>query len=751
MSMAITSSRRHAASSSIQQLRLRLLDLTARNPLISFDHGSRAASRAHVRAVNVGLDDIYHRFIEPRSILLRALPPMQAGPSDETTSVFLSALDLAKQTDVDYAQAVDALASEDATSSKASLIERKLRDRVRAQLGMPLERGTSNQGLGDHAHCHGIDPSYDLPTASAGRSSGQSHKFDIQIMALPDQFERRLSKIRDAARVIAEETGVSALYTAFGFLEWFEAESSERALTSPLLLLRTNIEKAVSKSHVQYSLEEAGDDVQVNLTLSERLKRDFQLTLPTIREDEPPGAYLARVEEEVCADRPRWRIRRWITLALFPFARLAMYEDLDEDRWAAAGGLADHPVVGELLGGSDAIGEMFAHEHDVDSPAVAAAVPVMVLEADSSQHSAVYDVMTGKNLVIEGPPGTGKSQTITNIIAAALASGKRVLFVADKQTALQVVKDRLDKVGLGDFCLEIHSGKARKRDVLDSIEKRLQRRPQSETFGLEPRRRELVSMKAALTRYATILNTPFGAERRTIQELLWADRSRRQMETEAARRLDALKLDAVESLADVDLDRLKSLLIRFERAAQVALSNAAPDFHPWFGVQRSDLPATDIEAAQRAVGNLHRHLNDLMTEAAAFLHRIGLEADTSLTSLAETCRLVSKISIRTDYPQTWYAALQEPSTRDATARWLADAHTFRDLALKGEALASTSRSFPIRRQSTACCPRFRTPKPGCRRRSRRTRSVLTSTSCSMRRASPIISSRERPAALKPSA
>ena len=690
MSATTSSARRDAASASIQQLRLRLLDLTARNPLISFDHGSRAASRAHVRVVNVGLNDIYKRLIEPKPVLLRALPPMQAEPHDEATSVFLSALDLARQTDNDYAQAIDALSPEEATSAKAGLFERKLRDKVRAELGMPSASRTVSQDLGEHAQRHGINPAFDLPLAA----SAKPQAVDAQTTLLPDQFERRLSKIRDAARVIAEETGVSALYTAFGFLEWFEADSSERALTSPLLLLRTNVEKAISKSHVQYSLEEAGDDVQVNLTLSERLKRDFNVILPTIWEDEPPGAYLARVEADVCADRPRWRIRRWITLALFPFARLAMYEDLDEDRWATAGGLPDHPVVGELLGGSDPVGEMFAREHDVDSPEIAAAVPVMVLEADSSQFSAVYDVMTGKNLVIEGPPGTGKSQTITNMIAAALASGKRVLFVADKQTALQVVKDRLDKVGLGDFCLEIHSGKARKRDVLDSIEKRLQRRPQAETFGLESRRRELASMKAGLTRYATILNTPFGAERRTIQELLWADRSRRQVETETARRVDALKLDGVESLADVDLDRLKSLLIRFERSAQVALAGASPDVHPWFGIQRSDLPAMDIELAQRAVADLHRRLDDLQAQSAAFLGRIGLEADISLTNLAETCRLVAEISIPTGYPQTWYATLQDAVNRDLAARWLADAQTFRSLAREGEALGFDLSNLP---------------------------------------------------------
>ncbi|MFW8194336.1 AAA domain-containing protein, partial [Klebsiella pneumoniae] len=88
-------------------------------------------------------------------------------------------------------------------------------------------------------------------------------------------------------------------------------------------------------------------------------------------------------------------------------------------------------------------------------------------DADSSQHSALIDAIRGQNLVIEGPPGSGKSQTITNLIAAALLNGKKVLFVAEKMAALEVVKRRLDRAGLGQFCLELHSHKTHKRKVLD--------------------------------------------------------------------------------------------------------------------------------------------------------------------------------------------------------------------------------------------------------------------------------------------
>ena len=453
----VADARRAAAAASIRQLRTRLLDLTGRNPLISFPHTRQAGGRVSVRAVNGQVNALFAQMGEGRTLPIRPLPEPGDGPADENSEQFLAALDAARWTDTAYQRAVASLAADELVSAKAAGIERELRDRVRDGLGLPPWSGANPTGLADHARRLGIDPSFELaPTASE-----PAPRTEFQTLLLPDPLERSLSRIRDTARTVAEETGVSTLHLAFGFLEWFENESSDKPLTSPLLLRRVDIERRIVRSRYQYVLLGTDDEAQVNLTLSERLGRDFRIQLPAFAEDEAPEAYLARVQAEVCTGRRRWTVRRYVTLAHFPFARLAMFHDLDESAWAEAGGLAGHAVLGELLGGRESHAAMFAEEHDVDAPEVAAKVPLLVLEADASQHSAVYDVMRGQNLVIEGPPGTGKSQTITNIIGAALANGKRVLFVAEKQAALQVVKDRLDRAGLGAFCLELHSGKER--------------------------------------------------------------------------------------------------------------------------------------------------------------------------------------------------------------------------------------------------------------------------------------------------
>ena len=691
------SARRDAASATVQQLRLRLLDLTGRNPLINFDHGSRTISRANVRAIDAGMDGIYVRLIEPgRPIPLRSLPPMPKGPSDEATPAFQAALELARQTDADYAAAMDKLTPEEASSVKATKLERKLQDRVRERLGMPPARDVAVQSLAEHAERHGIDPSFDLPaTSTKVAEAGRQRGFEIQTLLDQEQLDRRLSKVRESARVYAEETGVSALYTAWGFLEWFEADSSDRPLTSPLLLLRTDLERTVTKARFQYAVEEAGEDLQVNLTLAERLKRDFQIKLPAIQEEELPSAYLARIEQEVCKDRPRWRVRRFVTLALLPFARLAMYNDLDEEHWAAVGGLPEHPVVGELLGGSEASGAMFAAEHDVDSGPVRSAVPNMVMEADASQHSAVYDAITGKNLVIEGPPGTGKSQTITNLIAAALGAGKRVLFVADKQTALQVVKDRLDSVGLGDFCLEIHSGKARKKDVVDALAARLSRRPTPPVRGLETRRADIVSIKRDLNGYADVLNRSFGAEEHSIHDIIWADRRRRQVESEEARKLDGIRLRGADTMTEAEVERLKAVARRYEKAAAQILAVAArPSAHPWFGVLRSSLPSTDVELAHREVEDLGARIDALRNRIAGLPTVLKVRDGASLIDIMAAVGPVVGIEIPTQHPARWHEALLEDARRTEATEWLTRVRAFRDASAAVERHGLSSVDLP---------------------------------------------------------
>ena len=157
-----------------------------------------------------------------------------------------------------------------------------------------------------------------------------------------------------------------------------------------------------------------------------------------------------------------------IYLDFFSFTKFVMYRDLDPTSWT----IGVHPLIGEILGESTQSPEANRFKpEEVDQ--VPSRNFYHVMDADSSQIAVIEEVKKGRNLVVEGPPGTGKSQTIANMIAELFAAGKKVLFVSEKMAALEVVKERLDSVGLGDFCLELHSHKSNKREVLRELERTL--------------------------------------------------------------------------------------------------------------------------------------------------------------------------------------------------------------------------------------------------------------------------------------
>ena len=188
-----------------------------------------------------------------------------------------------------------------------------------------------------------------------------------------------------------------------------------------------------------------------------------------------------------------------------------MFDDLDTSNWPQTHALGDHPQFADLLLGTGDDGRdiLFAPDYDIDTSDIDNAPIHLVADADASQHSAVVDVVNGRSVVIKGPPGTGKSQTITNIISSLIANGKRVLFVAEKMAALDVVHSRLRETGPQDFCLVVHSNKTSKISVLDNIKSRQDVQeafPQPVQF--KDKITELKSCRDKVNECASILNEP---------------------------------------------------------------------------------------------------------------------------------------------------------------------------------------------------------------------------------------------------
>ena len=286
-----------------------------------------------------------------------------------------------------------------------------------------------------------------------------------------------------AARTSIEEQGVNTLFLALGMLRWREADSTEETHRTPLILIPVELERSNARErfHLRYSGEELGGKGG-NVSLDEFLEQSFNIQFPEFpdSEDLDVAVYFGSVEKAI-ASQKRWSIdRNAIVLGFFSFSKFLMYRDLDAATWPDEKSLPGQDLLNNLLG-TGTLGDKASAYCDSDfvDNHLADRKVFQVVDADSSQTVALLDVLNGHHMVIQGPPATGKSQTIVNVIAEALASGKRALFVSEKMAALEVVMRRLDAVGLGPACLELHSKKTNKKDVIGELKRTAQiRAPQ---------------------------------------------------------------------------------------------------------------------------------------------------------------------------------------------------------------------------------------------------------------------------------
>ena len=289
----------------------------------------------------------------------------------------------------------------------------------------------------------------------------------LQTSLSAEKLDTTLLKIENEAHTLLQEQGVEVLYLAIGFLTWFEDNNSSTPRQAPLLLIPVELRRTSAKEVFSIAWTEA--DLGPNLALAGKLKGEFRVVLPEFDDELDPADYFEQVQTSI-SSQPRWQVNQnSMALGLFSFGKFQMFTDLDPDRWPDGQSLSMHSVISGLLGnGFTRDAELLTGISDhpnLKSPEILQ----LVKDADSSQTAAVVSVMQGANLVIQGPPGTGKSQTITNIIAEGLAQGKKILFVAQKMAALEVVKQRLDESHLGDAVLELHSHKSTKKAFIDAL------------------------------------------------------------------------------------------------------------------------------------------------------------------------------------------------------------------------------------------------------------------------------------------
>ncbi|MCK5449691.1 DUF3320 domain-containing protein [Candidatus Pacearchaeota archaeon] len=282
--------------------------------------------------------------------------------------------------------------------------------------------------------------------------------------------ERKLVSIYHKAKENFQELGINSSFVSLYALKYKDNKHSEDYLSAPLFLFPVNIERLnyTSKEEHRFEIISSSDDLRVNPALIEKLSNDFGITVPEFEGEIEP--FIEKFKK-VISGRDEWKITEDAYLDIFSYQKYIMYADLEEHGKL----LAQSDLIKCYVGDKNALQDDIAEsqrtefENDVDG--------IDVLSADSSQKKAIELAKAGVTFVLQGPPGTGKSQTIANIIAALMEKKKKILFVSQKMAALNVVQKRLDEVGLGRYCLNLHNYKGNKKEIVNQLITELETSP----------------------------------------------------------------------------------------------------------------------------------------------------------------------------------------------------------------------------------------------------------------------------------
>ena len=595
----------------LESLRRRLLDLTARNRLLNFRHTRTSCIRV--------IDELPDQL-------------KQLLADDEKEMRFLPVPD----------------------PTRRQLIEA---GHIETDPETGKEKVVHQPDAKEWAEYLGLHSKYECPEASSGEDEEKHSDNAIQTMLFPDELETRLRSMRQKANSAIEETGANILYLSIGFLEWFDSKDSDQKRLAPLCMIPARLDRGKLNSATrtyEYRLKYSGEDILTNISLREKLQNDFSIALPELEDGVDPEEYIASVAQAVSTREPNWTVRRYATLGHLNFSKQLLYLDLDPANWPDNANIVNHPLVKQCLAGlSEEEGDdsgvgSFGEEHPIDDVEAIHEKYPLIDNADSSQHSALIDAVDGKNLVIEGPPGTGKSQTITNLIAAALANGKRVLFVAEKVAALEVVKRRLDQAGLGDFCLELHSHRSQKRRVLDDIGLRIKRGKQlRKPSEIEADIAIFEELKGKLRAHAALINSKWKTTGRSIHQILSAaTRFRNELSVDPAT-LHPTQING-DSFTPIDRKRVIGQSRSFATVYQGIIKQlGSPDSlaeHPWFGVRKTSLQAYEQDKVVALLREWQRSLETVAAELSKLADSVDAGVDNFPTRFSAIRSLAEDIS-----------------------------------------------------------------------------------------------------------
>jgi very-short-patch-repair endonuclease len=444
-------------------------------------------------------------------------------------------------------------------------------------------------------------------------------------------LETRLRATSADARLMLQEQGVNTLFLVLGMLQWKESDDAAEFRYAPLVLVPVVLDRKSARSRWQLSAQE--EEAGLNLSLVEKLK-EFAIRLPAdppLHTVEDLAALTAAVEEAV-SGKKGWAVARdRIALGFFSFGKFLMYKDLEAEAWPDGFKPGDHPILTSILrDGFRDQGSVLPPDADMDALRPPGKI-MEVIDADGSQAEALAEVAAGRSIVIQGPPGTGKSQTISNLIAEAVSEGKRILFVAEKLAALEVVKRRLEAVGLGDLCLELHSNKASKKEVAGDL---------ARTIALgcpmvpAPGADSLVETRQRLNKYAVASASPVGRSGLSPYEAVGV------LERLSAQPEPVPKV-ACPAMLDWSHDEYDGARSSVQDLAAKIKDLGVPARHPFNGCGLVELMPGDLEKIGAALETLLAAGRSVREAAATVPPALGLAAPVDVAGLEAAAALAA--------------------------------------------------------------------------------------------------------------
>ncbi|ERG63198.1 hypothetical protein L332_01845 [Agrococcus pavilionensis RW1] len=606
---------------------------------VSFTTATEAARAKVESSLPAGIDAIVDVHVA-RRLGVRAMPARVLLPDGSVTVIEYTAEVSSQRIEFQGAsQARRTSAPSRVERWKSSLLDLSLRNRLinfsprsQTRLVVPadglsrLEDGLNANAVVPITHDRDFDPvlqdrigrlqrQQDFEGSAAEIRKAIARRFDermtvfVKLPRTPDEgpnpvttFTTKMRRLTSEAQRVEREQGTNNLYVCFGMLRW---NLGGKPLESPLILVPVHLTSTHRGTKFRLQLDESGASTP-NFALLEKLKTEFDLDLPGLADPKADEsgidleALFASVRESIAQRGLGFAVDEVAVLGLLAFGTYRLWKDV-ADHWEQ---FAATPLVRHLIHTpTEAFEDPVPARAGTDLDDLGLRTPI---PADGSQLEAIADAVHGTTFVLEGPPGTGKSQTIVNLVAHAMMEGKRVLFVAEKADALEVVDQRLRASGLDALTLNLHHDDAKPKQVKEALLAALDLAPEFDADGLATRGESARASQRVLQRYARALH-----EQNAAGHSMYSAHNR----VLASREVGDAAVPFADAVAAVPAERIQQVRQVLASAGEAMVAARPRPDHPWSFINH---PVADIASVGRASVALDSAL--LASRAAPELH-----------------------------------------------------------------------------------------------------------------------------------